>query len=357
MIRSRLCGYTLVELMAVVAIVVVLAALLAPAGTAAWQVLHATQCRQNLVRIWQAYSTWRSDGDFGSLSPGAGWRAVLGAYVEQREEIFRCPAALPREGGAAVLADLTFQMWSNVNQYGFTVGEFLGTAVVEECGGVRLTQVNPGKVLVEIEDRWFFERTDVSHWHGGYDDIQFYVYYEGTVPSRVEVIGGDQGTGNSYSAFRYDFYYGDQLLLADFVNHPGEIVRLPGTGVICDYGLSVGAYTAAVGPGPARLDARLYFIVDHPEPIADYGGAGGGQPWDKHFWRDRNDWLRKYADTLWEGETPEHYRSLRHFGRANMLFSDGHVETLGLSAEADLDQLLDAHYLDEQSPLWRYGGL
>jgi len=354
--RCGKAAFTLTELLMVIAIVLLLVGLLMPAAGGAWQALFATHCRHNLVQIWKAYYTWQSDMQFALLTPGAGWRAVLGPYVENRETIFRCPAALQREGGCAVLADLTFKMWSNGNGYGFTTGEFLGTAVVEECGGVRLTQVSTGKMLVEIEDRWFFVRPDVSHWHGGYDDVRFYVYYEASVPVRVEVIGGDQGTGSSYSAFRYDFYYGDQLLLADFVRYPGRVVQLPGLGVICDYGLSAGCYSG-IGPPPTRLDARLFFMVDHPEPLADYRAAGQGQPWDKHFWRDEREWIRKYGDTLWNDETPRHYQSLRHFGMANVLFCDGHVETIGLSADAEPDRLLDGHYLDEQSPLWRYGAL
>ncbi len=165
-----------------------------------------------------------------------------------------------------------------------------------------------------------------------------------------------EGIGGSYAAFRYDFYYGGELVLPDFVNQQGMTLNLPvpAGGIICDYGLSMGAYRTDQGE-IRRLDGRLFFLLDHPEPVADYRPTGVGPPWDKHFWRDELEWVRKYGDTLWEGETPRQYQSLRHFGRANVLFCDGHIETLGLSDEADAGRLAAGKFLDPGSPLWEYG--
>lgn len=351
-------AFTLIELLVVTAILVLLLGLLGPALAGAWDFYAQTKCATNLARIWSAHNTWRADTDFATLTGKRAWRVLLGPYVENVESIFRCPAATSREGSFSLPAsDLLFKMYAQVHWSDPTSpvvvvpGEYLGAMVVDEAGrAVKVTDLGGGKYEVGIEDSFAMGRTGVpGRW---YDDIRFYMWVENGSPTKVEVMGGDQSTGESYELFRYDFYVGGELKLEDFVGNPGKVIDLAGTYVLCDYGLSNGCYEV-VGRALGDLDANLYFIMDYPKPLADYNRDHTDDDWDKHFILSPGDWERKYANAVGEGETWRHYQSLRHSGRANVLFCDGHVETLAPWLDATPDELIDGRYLDETSPLWR----
>jgi len=49
-------------------------------------------------------------------------------------------------------------------------------------------------------------------------------------------------------------------------------------------------------------------------------------------------------------------QALRHFGRANVLFMDGHVESLGPAQTASPEELEQGKFLDEISLRWRSSG-
>ena len=120
------------------------------------------------------------------------------------------------------------------------------------------------------------------------------------------------------------------------------------TGVLgaTNYGLSRGACLDKDKHIVAIPDPKLFFILDYPRTIADYTDiiVGGG---------DRAYWTRIFISPAppagWtppeglEDYTWQEVQALRHFGKANVLFCDGHIESLGPE---------DLMY---NNPMWRYG--
>ena len=297
---------------------------------------------------------WRADNDLAMLTEGPGWRVALVPYLENRDEVFRCPAVAAGGasagggadggagseggGGGIALSDITFQMFCRTGwkkeRYDFKAGQYIATVVVNpEYKGVKCEDRGGGKYYIGIEDRWFFTP---QSWSGNWDDIRFYVWIAQGSPYKLEVIGGDEGTGGSYKEFIFDLYVGEKLVLKDWTQHYGTVVDLTPFSKPGDYGMSKGAYEKR-----PSLDPRQFLVLDYPSAVADYDGAGSEDPWDKYFILDEEAWMAKYADDLMAGETYEAYQSLRHFGQVNMLFCDGHVEALS------------AEDLYETNPLWR----
>jgi prepilin-type N-terminal cleavage/methylation domain-containing protein/prepilin-type processing-associated H-X9-DG protein len=103
-------GFTLLELLVVIGIVLVLAALLVPAVQKLRATAQRTSCTSNLHQIGIAFESRRGTGDrrfpdaaqLPSLTPGKPSIAqVLGPYVENNTAIFHCPSDsdyFPAEG-------------------------------------------------------------------------------------------------------------------------------------------------------------------------------------------------------------------------------------------------------------------
>jgi len=103
-------GFTLLELLVVLAIVVVLGALLIPAVQKLRASAHRASCAANLHQLSIAMESRRGTGDrrfpdaaqLPSLTPGKPNIAqVLGPYVENNSEVFHCPSDstfFPTEG-------------------------------------------------------------------------------------------------------------------------------------------------------------------------------------------------------------------------------------------------------------------
>ena len=347
--RPPQCAFSLVELLVVIAIVGLLLAMLVPAGSDAWQVALMTQCRSNLLHIWQAQHLWGTEHDSGQLAVGSGWKVALAPYVEDLESVFQCPCAPPRKGTLILSMDEI-----RLEMYRRSSDEFLGTAVIDGSKGVEVTKMGEDLWHIGIEDRWFMSGAEHG-WHGGYDDIRFLVRCVAGVPVELTVLGGDKGIGMSYEVFRYDLYVNNDLVLRDFVSHENHTIPLGELAAACDYGMSKGVFEAE-GEAVTVIDPKRFLILDYPQPVADYNQDGTEDEWDAFFILDPDYWMSRHGATLNEGETWRHYQSLRHFGRANVLFCDGHVEALAPSIDAAPEELAADRYLDETSPLWHPGG-
>ncbi|HUS44422.1 MAG TPA: prepilin-type N-terminal cleavage/methylation domain-containing protein, partial [Phycisphaerae bacterium] len=89
--HGRRPGFTLVELLVVILILGILLALLMPGVSQAFRTARMTQCKMNLRRIWDAQCQWRADQKTVQFATGAGWAAAILPYLEEREEVLRCP--------------------------------------------------------------------------------------------------------------------------------------------------------------------------------------------------------------------------------------------------------------------------
>ncbi len=88
-------GFTLVELLVVIAVIAILISLLLPAVQSAREAARRTQCRNNLKQIGVALHNYHDvlrlfppgyvagSADSTSTSPGWGWGAMLLPYLEQ----------------------------------------------------------------------------------------------------------------------------------------------------------------------------------------------------------------------------------------------------------------------------------
>ena len=100
-------GFTLAELMTVIAIIALLVSLLLPAISAARAAAYRTNCTSNIRQIGYAFELYANDHadtlpheDNGDTRPpfGSGWYIVLKPYVDAdadhgRDTVFVCPGA------------------------------------------------------------------------------------------------------------------------------------------------------------------------------------------------------------------------------------------------------------------------
>jgi prepilin-type N-terminal cleavage/methylation domain-containing protein/prepilin-type processing-associated H-X9-DG protein len=93
--RSQPHGFTLVELLVVIAVIAILISLLLPAVQSAREAARRTQCRNNLKQIGLAFHNYHDamrlfppgyvagSADITNTSPGWGWGAMILPYLEQ----------------------------------------------------------------------------------------------------------------------------------------------------------------------------------------------------------------------------------------------------------------------------------
>jgi len=102
--REMRCGFTLVELVIVIAIVGVLLALLVPGMSGVWAVADDYRCTTNLYFLSQAIAMRRADVATGSRSElrTLRWPNLLLPYLEDNGGIFMCPVPSVVEAPSAV---------------------------------------------------------------------------------------------------------------------------------------------------------------------------------------------------------------------------------------------------------------
>ena len=400
-------AFTLLELLVVVAIIAILMAMLIPGASSAWKIANATQCRNNLNKIFQAEALWLADRNQSMFATGSGWAGSLMTYLEGRGEVLCCPEAVaPKEeldpggggqgdteepSGSGVTpppppveegpdppkdpgVEISFDVYSNAN---FT--DFLWNVGIDTEWALT-TKLGPGEWRYQMEDQGYKGGGDKD-----YRDIDVAVTYENGKPVSLRIIqakGGAQG-------YRFDLKINGELVIHDLDQHYNEVVDLrskvapgvppPGSGggggptsdgygvlgkpfvysaVPTNYGMSLGVYRAG-GRVVDRIDSKLFLILDFPKRIVNFTGyASGGKddesPFqDKYFITDPDQWVRDYGQ---QGEDWRTYQSLRHFGRANVLFCDGHVESLGLRVDADDAERGQDAFLDYTSSRWMFRG-
>ena len=82
-------GFSLVELLIVIAVIVILIALLLPAVGMARAKARQSQCASQLGQIYKAYTV--ANAKLPQPVPAAQWPAKLSLYVEQETKVFVCP--------------------------------------------------------------------------------------------------------------------------------------------------------------------------------------------------------------------------------------------------------------------------
>jgi prepilin-type processing-associated H-X9-DG protein/prepilin-type N-terminal cleavage/methylation domain-containing protein len=234
----------------------------------------------------------------------------------------------------------------------------------------------------EIEDRGFLvEQTGNWNWADDYADIDVVVYYENGNPAQLKIIQHKNGS----QGYRYDLLINGEVVVHNIDDHQGQIVNLRpnsnggstgsdgqgGNGgaagntstishryeyVPCDYAISRGSYYVP-GVEVSRIDEKLFLILDYPKRVADYTDGGtDSNDWNKYFFTRPEMWLAQFPTA---GSNWAQYQALRHFGKANVLFCDGHVELLRggrtLDPTVTPADVNNGSCLEANSPAWQYG--
>jgi prepilin-type processing-associated H-X9-DG protein len=233
-----------------------------------------------------------------------------------------------------------------------------------------------GRVLIESNVDNNLGRDPKTGYYSDTDFI-FTVEYKNGVPCKV-TIGDCDGNGDTnYTDFRVShqpIWNGQRFLKRFAEGHVGETVDLqqevkeiaketpiqPSWTVLSksmgflgetNYGMSRGSHIDLEGKELLTPDSKLFFILDYPKPVADYAHLGTDDPWSQFFVLDPAKWTPPPG---FEHYTCQEVQALRHFGMANVLFCDGHVETLGPDPVTVNDKVLGS-YLRPDSSLWRFG--
>jgi len=236
-----------------------------------------------------------------------------------------------------------------------------------------------------------------------HDDLELNIYYnEEGDPSKVDIIQATGwNTASQSKRFITDFYICGERVIEDWSgmdnatgrkNHFGETIEIeyeednevdlanpgssskggwvrPGaagrgfhwdpatmkvtiTGGLTryygDYAINLGTYSRWDGSAVTGVDGKLFYVLDYGgwDLVANYTTASR-DPWHKYFIsspRGQTD-----AISAWQAAFPgegdwKGWQALRHLGKANVLFCDGHIESLGPDE------------LEESGPGWRYQG-
>jgi len=369
-------AFSLVELLVVILIIGLLMTLLMPAIRSGWDVAMMTKCRANLNAIYSAQGVWRNDKQSSLLVSGESWMGRLYPYVDGAVSTFACPSAPERgqvvtstgdskavfrnewpgggagmEGGnerteVSMEFDIYFQQGTSGNTMGNTGirGALAWTVPVSTHPWVRRTDKG-AYVQYEIDDEG---STGGAGNPPTYDDIFMNVYYdkEGQ-PTKIEVLK-PRCTASPYQKFIYDFRINGEVVVTEWIKYHGQTLDVKDLAakagmvvVMGDYGLSRGTYETPEGL-VEQVDPRLFFVLDYPKALANYADVDQ-DIWQKYFiTQSPEDWEKAFAGKntgAWRD-----YQALRHFGMANVLFCDGHIETLS------------ADELQERDARWKYAG-
>jgi prepilin-type N-terminal cleavage/methylation domain-containing protein/prepilin-type processing-associated H-X9-DG protein len=328
--RSGRSGFTLVELMVVVALVGLLVAIILPYFAGAFGVARATICAGHLEKIGQAYAT-RMAGV--AVVPGAkvyglaatGWQGALRTFMSDDASAFVCPedpdpAPDPAAGvkGIYILIQGIGKIYLDQGGLNEWMWKMSGTqyqqylAVAGE--GKTCTYKSVYKGYVEDSDpyTWYFTFEDCMFSGGGdqdYYDVVPKVHYTDTTIDFTVMI---RASACSFSLVQEEPTY--KVLMPDMAK--GTTASIPFFGGKSSYGMN--SVSASI-----PLWCNKLLALDYDRTVA------AGSVYDDNS-NDRTDQLQNwdgYPDN--PGGPP---KFARHSRRCNVLFADGTVRLMGVGA-------------------------
>jgi prepilin-type N-terminal cleavage/methylation domain-containing protein/prepilin-type processing-associated H-X9-DG protein len=339
-------GFTLVELLVVIVIIGLFLALLVPALNGVYAMWQLSQCKMNLHHIYQAHGLWRADHAESLYTKGRGWVIEILPYMERGDEVLTCPARVtqgsgdePELGSGVPLSAISFRIWDRTKHL---------YDIPLDAPGIR---VLPGKqntgphwIRYGIED---YSPVGGPSVVGDNQDIVVEAEVYGKYVTRIFFSSQHSGHG-----FKHAFLVYDEIIFNP--NKADNSYYEPGPGFqVGDYGMSEGWYEVA-GREAFRIEGERFFILDYPKTLADYNEDEADDDPEMFFIDETRipEWKAAFGDNPY-GLSWKQAQSLRHFGKANVLFLDGHIETLPLDPQSDED-LATGKYLRPDSGLWRY---
>ena len=351
--KSRFSAFTLVEMLVVIVILGLLVALLMPVARSVLRTYYLTRCKTNLRHIYEAQCTWRADRGTATFATGPNWVDDVFPYLEGRSEVLRCPESenpWSESQNTLTLSDIAFEIYTNHSRTSYMYDIALDASFIF----ISTPWVNPesqGWKEYAIED----QRTG-GDYATDHRDIVVEIQFVSGRPVRIYFSPHRSGHG-----YGFKFRVGEEIIYDNYDSGDssmiGSTMDLGSYGVrTADYGMSRGSYETSTATVP-RPDGKLIFILDYPLSVADYITVGGDD-WKRFFVVDPayNPVIGPYR---WqpppgcEEWTWQQVTALRHFEKANVLFCDGRVETLGI-APLDERALQENRHLRFNCPLWRY---
>jgi prepilin-type N-terminal cleavage/methylation domain-containing protein/prepilin-type processing-associated H-X9-DG protein len=331
-------GFTLIEVLVVVALIGILLALLMGGASGIYEMMQLTQCQWNLKAMYEAHVAWRSDHNQSRFVTGAGWVDAILPYLEEQESVTKCPKGPNiyfKETYGLRLGDIAWEIYSG-GQYKYDIPL--------DSDFIFKTKVGPNRIKYEIED----QRTGGDYASDHRDIVVEVSFTEDGRP--YEIYFSPEHSGHGYS-FKFK-------ILGEIIFDPapenGETHPLGEYGfATSDYGMSVGSYQAGARV-VAKNDGKLFFIMDYAKSLADYNEDSDDDDPEYYFAQGPEGWQ---PTSEHQGMTWEQVSALRHYAQANVLFCDGHIEALPFEPDSG-DARRAGKYLrpDTDHPLWRYQG-
>jgi prepilin-type N-terminal cleavage/methylation domain-containing protein/prepilin-type processing-associated H-X9-DG protein len=328
-------GFTLVELMVIIAVIALLMAITLPSLQRVFALQRKVACAGNLGRLGQAYGTSLADRKIaGHQGVGLGtreWQQKLLPYVGNVKETFHCPeddahglgkkATLSQyymdiyrgghyDGSVCLDEDESSEWVWKLSETQFRQFE----RAVQQYGPHGYAYKHPGYIPDDNPDLYYFSFEDMA-WTGSADkdywDVMFRVEVVNGFDLKVTIILGVTG-------YRHDLYIGApgqpdrQLLFQNCKEQAGKSIIVKGEGA-SSYGMN--SVADRLLPG---LRGKL-LIMDFERVVA------AGSPFDETGERAsqlQEQWL----------PDPNHpsgsLRFARHLGRCNAVFTDGAVKAV-----------------------------
>lgn len=321
--RSRKGGFTLAELMVVVALIAMLVAIILPYFANTFAVARTTVCANHLEKIGQACATRTANAIFaqGSGAEGlaaSGWQNTLRSLVSGDTGVFICPEDRDPSpdpgggiGGIYILIQGVGKVYLDQGGLNEWMWKMSGTqwqqyiAVAGEGKTCTYKAVYKGYVEDSDPTTWYFTFEDCMFNGGGdqdYYDVALRVHYtDTTIDFQVMV----RASGYSFSLIKEQPTY--QVLMPDM--KMGSTASIPFFGGKSSYGMN------SVSASIPRWSSKL-LALDYDRTVA------AGSIYDSTS-NNRDDQLK-----LWDGY-PDNPGGppvfARHFLKCNVLFADGTV--------------------------------